>query len=193
MKPLLGLLACALLIMGLAACGASHGDTTVHGVADRPATSGGSKAHRKKDRDNDEDNNDDDYHVLDFGHVADAADNQTIKSILVRYFAIAASGDGARACSMLTPFIAESVVEVDGHAPVLRGHSCAVVMSKLFKQHHVELVGKSAGLKVVRVGVEGDRSIVALEFSEIPVVRQISLRRVGNRWTVLDLLDGLLE
>jgi hypothetical protein len=198
MKLLLALLSSSLLAVGVAACGNSDSATSTlspsdHGTkSSASATTGRILTIHKKDRDNDEDNNDDDGHVLNFGHV-DASDSQIITTLVSRYFAAAAAEDGKEACSLLTPFVAETVVEQDGHTAGLRGSSCAVVMSKLFTHHHRELAGNSANLKVMRVGVEGDRARVALEFPEIPVVRQITARREGNRWTILNLLDGIIE
>jgi hypothetical protein len=198
MKSPLTLLATALLGLGVAACGCSSKHTASQGHAN--AATGGTSATassnfstHKNDRDNDGDNNDDDEHVLDFGHAANAADSQTITALVRHYFAAAAAEDGATACSLLAPFIAESVVENYGRAPALRGKTCAAVMAKLFKHHHQELANKDATLKVIRVGVEGDKSLVALEFPTIPEVRQVTARRNGNAWKLLTLLDGILE
>jgi hypothetical protein len=193
-KRLAALLAGMSLAIGLGACGGSAASTTARDTSSGNAAGDRvSSAPRKRDRDDDEDNNDDDYHILGFGHVANAPEKREITTLIDHYFSIAVARDGKGACALLTPFIAESVVEEDGDAPGLHGRSCAVVMSKLFTQHHQELVGKRAGLKVMRIGIEGDVSLVALAFSEIPVVREIILRRVGGRWTVRELLDGLME
>jgi len=189
MKTALALLVAAALAMTLIACGSSGRPTRTGSVT---SSTHANTAH-KKDRDNDEDNNNDDYHVLGFGHLADPAEHRAIATLIGAYFAAAAAEDGARACSLLAPFVAETVVEQDGHTAALKGSTCSAVMSKLFKQNHAELVGKSAALKVMRVGVEGDRARIALEFPEIPVVRQITARREGHRWSVIDLLDGNIE
>ncbi len=187
---------------GVAACGGAR--TTPHGTANAAATDGGgggggstnalggSSTHNN-DRDNDGDHNDDDEKVLYFGHAADATDQRISLALVTRYFALAATGDGAKACSLLVPFIAESVAENDGHSPALRGKTCAVVMSKLFKLHHRSLAEKNATLKAIEVRVESDRALVVLEFPTIPEVRQITERRVGSTWKLLDLLDGILE
>jgi hypothetical protein len=188
------LLASMSLAMGLAACGASDGSTAAHDTSRRTSATGeGTSTLHVRDRDGDVDHNDDDYRILGFGHAADVSESQTITTLIDRYFADAVARDGAKACSLLTPFIEESVVEGDGQTPELRGNSCAAVLSKLFTHHHQELVGKRAGLKVMRIGIGGNISLVALEFSEIPVVREITLQRVGDRWTVRELLDGLME
>ncbi len=186
-----------LLGFAVGACTSSSKGTSTRGgstaAAATPSTvTTATSTPPKKDRDDDLDNNDDDEYVLLFGHPAEAADNRAIATTIHRYFAAAAAEDGAKACSMLTPFVAEAVVEQDRHT-ALEGKTCASVMSKLFKLDHRELLDKSAHLKVMRIGIEGDRSRVALEFPEIPVIRQITMRRQGGRWTVLDQLDHLIE
>jgi hypothetical protein len=196
MRPLLTLLACALLGGAASACGGSSQSSITRSTSDAAAAHTSAKpgvsTPPRKDRDEDLDNNDDDYYVLGFGHAAGAADNRAIATMLRRYFAAAAAEDGAKACSLLTPFVAEAIVEQNRHTP-LEGKTCTIVMSKLFKVNHRELLGKSANLKVMRIGVEGNRSRVALQFPEIPVIRQITMRRQDNRWTVLDQLDHLIE
>jgi hypothetical protein len=196
-RVFLTLLACSLLGTGAAGCGNSNGNTSSRSGSttsgSRSTADAGTSTVSKLDRDGDHDNNDDDSYVLGFGHVADAADNREITTLIRRYFAAAATNNGRQACSILTPFVAEVVVEQYGHTPALRGGSCAQVMSKLFAHEHRELVGKHDNLRVIRVGVEGDVARVGLEFPEIHTIRQIRMRRQGNRWTVLDVLDHLIE
>jgi hypothetical protein len=189
MLKLATLLVIALLGVSVCACGSSSpkaGATTAQVGTDSTST-------HKNDRDNDGDHNDDDQNVLGFGHVADVSDTQVITTIVTHYYAAAATENGKAACALMAPFIAESVAEQDGHSPALHGSTCAVVMAKLFKLHHRELAGKNASLKVMRIGVEGDKSLVALEFPEIPEVRQVTLRQVGSNWGLITLLDGILE
>ncbi|MGC2374842.1 MAG: hypothetical protein WA484_13295 [Solirubrobacteraceae bacterium] len=188
MKPLLTLLTTAFLGLAVCACGGASN------LATSNATRVGSNSTTtyRNDRDNDGDNNDDDEQILDFGHTADAADNRAITALVTRYYAAAAAEDGTGACSLLTPFIAESVVEDYRHTS-LNGKSCPAVMSKLFKRQHREILSKNATLKVMRVGIEGNSSLVVLDFPTIPEVREITVRRSANTWTILSLLDGILE
>lgn len=192
MRSLLALLLAAAVGAALAACGSSSGDAHVRG-ANAGAGNAGAQAHRKKDRDNDEDNNDDDEHVLAFGQPAQPAERRAITALVDSYFAAAAAENGHRACALLTPFVAQSVPEMWGHTAALRGRSCPVVMTKLFKLHHALLAGKQATMQVIRVGVEGDHSLIALEFGSIHEARQMPARRVGGRWTILYLLDTIIE
>jgi hypothetical protein len=183
MRPLLVLLVLALLGLGLVACagsGASHspGATTVV----------------KKDRDDDSDNNDDDNPFLYYGHAPSAAERQQLVALVSAYYAAAASEDGAKACRLLIPFMAESVVEDIGHNPGLSGKTCATVMAKLFKSQHTLLAGENASLKFYAVRVGPRRALTILSFANLPEVRVLDERLDSNgKWRVLQLLDGFLE
>jgi hypothetical protein len=184
MKPLLVLLAFVLLGLGLAACG---GSGTSH-------SSGATTTVVKKDRDDDSDNNDDDNQVIYYGHAPSPSERQPIVALVTAYYAAQASEDGAAACRLLMPFVAESVVEDISHSPGLHGRTCAAVMSKLFKLHHTLLSGENASLKFYTVRVDGGKALTVLSFSNLPEVRQLAERRDSSgTWKVLQLLDGILE
>jgi hypothetical protein len=185
MKSLLALLTIVLLGAGIAACGGSSAATT--------RSSSSASASPKRDRDNDADKNDDDAHVLYYGFAASGAERQAITTLVKHYYAAGAAADGAKACTLLMPFVAESVAENYGHTPALRGKTCAVVMSKLFAQHGKTLAGENATLKFVAVRVEGTKALVVLSFSTLPEVRQIAARKDGASWKILQLLDGIIE
>lgn len=182
MKPLLGLLVIALLCLGATACGGTD-----------KAAGSGAQSVVKRDRDNDLDHGDDDGKFLNYGHAAYAAEARALTALVKRYYAAAAASDGAAACSMLYPFIAESVVEGYGHTRALRGDTCAVVMSKLFAQQHKLLTGKSTTLKMYAIRVNGARALTVLRFAVLPEVRIITERREGSTWKMLNLLDSIIE
>jgi hypothetical protein len=182
MRALLAALLACMLVTTMIACGGSLRESST-----------AASQHRKKDRDNDEDNNDDDQHVFAFGRPAGPSDEYQIRTLVQSYFAAAADANGATACKLLTPFVAETVAERWGHTRGLSGNSCPVVMGKLFKEHRALLAGKRRTLVITRVGVEGDRSLVALEFSSIHEARQVTARRAEGKWTMLTLLDGIIE
>lgn len=184
MRALLVLIVCApaaLFWLGCGGASTGNGGTT------------NSSAHRRVDRDDDYDNNDDDAHVLDYGQPATGMTKQALTTLIRRYYAASASEDGAAACRMLLPFLAESVAEQYGHDPGLRGRTCATVMSKLFAQRHHLLAGESATLKFVAVRVGGGHALIVLSFANLPEVRQIRALGEGTNWHIHDLLDGILE
>jgi hypothetical protein len=182
MRALLGVLAVLALCPSIAACGSSSS-----------GTAGASTAPHHRDRDNDNDNNDDDSGVLDFGHAADAADRQSLLVLVKRYYAAAAAENGAHACALLVPLQAEAVAEQGGESQALSGHTCPVVMSKLFKLHHAVIAGKAAAMNIIALRILGDTGLVVIEFPEIYEARQIGVRRIAGNWRVFDLLDGIME
>jgi hypothetical protein len=199
MRPCLGILATLALCLGLGSCGGTSTSTsTRRPPVDNAYTynDNGVTAYfpsDKNDRDNDGDNNNDDGNILDYGHASNATDRRASVALVTRYFSAAAAENGATACSLLIPFVAESVVEDDGRTTALYGNTCAAVMSKLFKLHHALLLAKYETLRIPEVRVEGDKALTILEFTTIPEVRQIAERRVGDSWRILELLDGILE
>jgi hypothetical protein len=190
-EKLLALLAACALGLGLAACGGSGGGTpsdAAHTTTTSPAPNFST---HHNDRDNDGDHNNDDEKVLDFGHAADASDRQALVALVTRYFAAAAAENGASDCRMLVSFIAEGLGE--GQPQQAQDSSCVAVLTQIFKQHHPLLVEKQATLRIIRVGVLGNRTLVVLDFPTIPEVRQISARRTDHGWKLLEPLDGILE
>ncbi len=182
MKPLPVLIAIALLGLGATACGSSSNAT-------------GSTSHHtvKRDRDDDGDNNDDDGKYLNYGHAASGTEKQALTTLVTGYYQAAATNDGAKACALLYPFIAESVVEDYGDTAALSGSTCAAVMSKLFERRHRLLVGESATLKMYAIRVNGDKALTVLSFATLPEVRLIQERRDGKTWLVMNLLDSIVE
>jgi hypothetical protein len=189
MKALLAPLTIALLGLGATACGEVDKRTgSAPKTASNAAATGGSPARvyvtTAKAFDGD------DAPVRFFGHEASAAERQPITALLTHYYAAAAKEDGAKACPLIHSLIAETIPEDYGQTPALRGTTCAVVMSKLFKQHHRQLVIDSATLEVTSVRVEGGRALALLRFAKAPVPNHIPVHREGRTWKIWELLDG---
>lgn len=180
------------LALGLTpiACGSSK---------DASSTTAGSASvtayfpHDKLDRDNDTDHNDDDAHYLDFGRAADPAELREALALVRGYYAAATAENGAKACALLDPIIAETVVEKYGESPAVSGRTCAVVMSKLFTNRHALLSAENATLRIPEIRVQGDKGLAILELPTIPEVRKLELHRVDGTWRVLNMLDTILE
>ncbi len=187
MKRLTTLFTTTALALGMLACGHSSQDR-------RPGSTSAAASQPKLDRDNDGDNNDDDAHVLDYGHAPTAIERNQLATLVSSYYRAAAAGNGAKACALLMPFVAESVAENLGHQPNLRGTTCTVVMSKLFKSRHTLIANESASLKFYAVRVNGDKALTILSFANLPEVRQLTERRERyGTWRVLELSDGIVE
>jgi hypothetical protein len=141
----------------------------------------------RSDADHDFDNH---QAILAFGHTADATDQRAVTAVVKRYYAIAAAGDGAKACSLLVPSLATTVALDYGRTPHLKGGSCPAVMSKLFERRHRELALDRDTLVVLPVRVQGDLGVALLSTDRSSREAQIVLRREHGAWKLDALLDG---
>ena len=145
MKPLPALLVSALLGLGATGCGDSTETThsasapVAFAPANVPTITTAALAHFAFDAD--------DGPIVDFGHEASASVRRAIALLVTRYYAFAARADGAAACTLLHSLIAETIVEKYGELHAMRGDSCSIVLSKLFKQHQQQLVSESTTLE----------------------------------------------
>jgi hypothetical protein len=156
--------------------------------------------HKATDRDNDSDNSTGSYYDSDddalryFGHAADSVDRRDIAALIERYYSQAVAQDGAAGCTMIVSGIAKSVPEDIGRPPgppYLRGDTCAVVLSKVFKENRRQLMAYAASLRVTGVRVLGGRAVAILGFRALPG-RDFHLLREGGAWKLESLLDGEL-
>lgn len=183
LRPLPALLSVVWLGAGLAACGGARGVTrssTSHVITVAEHVLRLSREFGRIDAD--------DYPVLSFGRAATAMESKKITALLKRYYAVAGAGKGAKACSMLYEATAkEVVVEQDDWG--VRGGTCPVVMSRIFRQRHWQLVADADSLKVVRVRTDGLNGRAVLRFGRMVESRTIDTRFVGGIWKVQRPLD----
>jgi hypothetical protein len=174
-------LATVALCVGIAGCGGAGG---------KPAAARSGPPARENDRDNDYDHNDDDSQTVHYGHAAGAADERSSVALVRRYFAAAAAADGARACALLVPLVAESIAEEAVGSTVLHGKTCPTVASELFTREHRQLEQKRSALEVYAVRVNGNRGVILIEFPTIGrELRQIAERRIHGAWRIAELYD----
>jgi hypothetical protein len=119
------------------------------------------------DRDNDA--------TFQWGPVASAADRRVVVALVKRYYAIAAAGDGAGACSLLDPLIVEMVAEDESH----RG--CAHNMDRLFARFHRQLVEDLGSFRVVVVQRRENTAAVLVDFAPTRLW-QVFVRRTHGHW-----------
>lgn len=143
-----------------------------------------------EDRDHDSDANDDDY---DYGRAADAGERRAIVSVVGRYYAAAAADRGDVGCRLLYSLMAEEIPETYGEngPPQLHGGTCAIVMSKLFKEKHGQLVADARTLRVLAVRIKRNRGLVMMSFSGMPQ-RDIMVHREFGAWKIDETLDSEL-
>ncbi len=152
------------------------------------------------DRDNDSDNptgsyyDSDDNPIRFYGRPASAADRRLITALVRRYYAAAAAGDGSTACEMMTAPIVNSIPHtVGGPAgpPYLRGKTCPLILSKIFKQNHEQLSTYNALMHVDGVRRSGDQALLIMRFKGLPA-RDIEVVHEHGTWKMDALLDDEL-
>jgi hypothetical protein len=127
-----------------------------------------------------------------YGPAPSAAQRGVIVTFIKHYYAIAAAGEGAKACTLLDPLIAEAVVEEHGARtgpPSLRGNTCAQVASKVFAQHHSELDEDVGTLRVDWVQLQANQAVALVRFGATRE-RLVRLRRTHGVWKMNALLDN---
>ncbi len=209
MKPLLALLAIALLGAGASACGststethsASHASSSATATSPGTATSASSTAsiteYTSVDADKDNDvsapTDDTNNNELNSGRVPSESDRQAITTLLQQYYATALAGNAAKACSMLLSVMAESVVEdygvTPGGPPYMHGATCPAVLTGLFKHFHTLLALQVPMLKVTRIRLVGHRGQALLNFGAKLPEREIPIAREGPTWRMAAMLD----
>lgn len=152
------------------------------------------------DRDGDSDNpsgsvyDSDDTNLVSFRHSAGAAETRVVAALVRRYLAIAAAADGAKACSMVLGSIARTASTVlggVGEPPYSRGKTCAEVLSKIFRFYRRQLTVEAHVLRVLRLGVKGDKGLAVLTAKAMLGFpdRVIALQREHGAWKI----DGVLD
>jgi hypothetical protein len=131
----------------------------------------------------------DDGPIRTYGHAANATQEQRLKGIVERYFAAAASGDGATGCLLIDAKFVKVIPEDYGQAPgptYARGKTCPVVLSAIFKHAHAELSGP---VLVTAVRIQGNQASV-LVGSTTMSARYVSLQHAHGVWGIVGLLGN---
>jgi hypothetical protein len=130
----------------------------------------------------------DDGNIRYYGQAASTSDARAIMTLLTRYYAAAATEDGARACALTYFLDVETLPEQYGQPPGplwLRGaKTCPAVLSRVFRHFHSLLTPR---VEVTAVRVSGDRADVLVGFTTLPA-GFVKARREGGVWKI----DGLL-
>jgi hypothetical protein len=129
----------------------------------------------------------DDGPVRDYGRAASPAQEKLLKGVVLRYFAAAASGDGATGCSLIDANFVKAIPEDYGQAPgptYSRGKTCPVVLSATFKHAHAELSGS---VLVTAVRIQGNRALVLVGSTTMPA-GYVELKHARGRWGIVGLL-----
>jgi ketosteroid isomerase-like protein len=119
-----------------------------------------------------------------YGREANAADKLAVTAVVKHYYAAAAKGDGATACSLLDRTLATGLGESRGDRV-----ACADVIASYFKDQHEQLAADEVStMTVLDVRVDGNEGIATVAFRNAPSGR-ILVRREEDAWKVNALLD----
>lgn len=137
----------------------------------------------------------DDAPIRAFGSTADAAKRAAVASLVRDYYDAAAKSDGAAACTVLYSDLAHEMA-VNNSRPstpgYLRGNTCAVVMTKLFRHNLSQMRRFDASASVTSVRVRGDRGFAIVHYEGLPD-REFNLRREGKAWKLDSAIDRELS
>lgn len=195
MKTLMALLTMVLLSVSVGACGGTSKGVSsavrpapdAVAITGTPTTSGsrGPKPIRvRKAYANNQ--------IRTYGHVAGATDRQAVTTLVKRYYATAVAGDGAKACTMIYSTLEEAVPNDYGKPPgrpELKGKTCAVVLSKLFRDRREQPTTDLTTIQVTGVRVDGDRGFALLRSRTMPA-GEIGVERETGEWKIDSLLGN---
>ena len=187
MKPLPVLLTAVLLSLCVTACAGTSKHTGSTSRAPENASTAGSTA-RTASTAQTGSHPQDDNHISIYGHQATEPDKRAITALVNRYYVAAAADDGAAACSLIYSTLAKSVPEDYGQPPglpTLRGKTCPVVMSKVFKHVPRQSTADFATTKVTGIRLNGEHGFVQLSSRTIPTGELFVEREGGSgSWKV---------
>lgn len=130
--------------------------------------------------------------ISTFGHAATGAEKRAITALVRAYYAAAAADDGAKACSMIYSIFEEAIPEDYGQPPgppELRGTTCAVVLSKLFRHVPGQPPSVLAKTEVTGVRLRGRVGYAQLRSSAMPA-GEIGLEREHSSWKLSSLIGS---
>lgn len=130
----------------------------------------------------------DDLDSLRVGVPASPAEARTIAAVVKRYYAVAVSGDGARACSLMAASFARSVpVDYGQYGPsyLHGGKTCAEIASREFAHSRTQL---TSAIYITAVHLEHPDRAYALFGSRTGPASFIAVVRENGAWKIGALL-----
>jgi hypothetical protein len=124
-----------------------------------------------------------------FGLPATVAQKRMFEVVIRSYYAVAAAGDGARACSLLYWLAAETLVNEQKQGKLGPARSCARLAAAQFDVRHAELREDARELALAEARVR-ERRAVALVVFAARRERLVPLHREGSTWKMDVLLDA---
>lgn len=133
----------------------------------------------------------DDQDVIAFGQSASQAVRRHVAALVMSYHDLAARQDGAGACRLLNPVLAELVTETYSQVHV-RHRTCASVLSAYYARIHRELVAEDTAVAVGDVRVGEGRGFAMLGSPGAKPRRDMPVKQYLGVWKIDDVLDTTL-
>ncbi len=133
----------------------------------------------------------DDRATFAYGHAPSATEARAVASVVERYYADAAAGNGAAACSLLPPTFSRLVGQEygrNGPAYLRAGRTCPAVLALEFAHVHGEL---GEAIRVFSVRVQGDRAQTIFSSRRLRASSIFAVREEGL-WKIETLIGSPL-
>jgi hypothetical protein len=127
----------------------------------------------------------------DYGQPASAADTRAVGDAVKRYYAVAATGDAAKACSMVTLGAMKAILIQYGAShtgSASQGKACETVVSSILKRRRGQLAAPIGINGVLRSG----NHAYAIFNSRTMPDSMIALERQPGGWVVSDAIGGTI-
>jgi hypothetical protein len=134
----------------------------------------------------------DDVKTRTFGHRANGLEAHAAEEIVTRYYAAAATEDGATACRLMDSRLAKSrdyaKVVPPEYAPspgssIFRGKACKEIASLVFEPAHQQLVADAETVKLAELRVAKANALAILLYTTDPE-SEIPLKFEHGKWKV---------
>lgn len=115
---------------------------------------------------------------------------RAITTVVKRYYAASAAGEGAGACALLSAGLAKGLAADHAQPTQSARTTCAAAISPLLAQQHRHLIAEDpTTMMVTSVHLNGKLALVVLGFKRAPE-GQILLEREGHTWKIDALFDN---
>jgi hypothetical protein len=189
-------IAAMIAVLTLSACGATDkgAGNAARSTSSRGAMAAKGGAPHRGDEDGDTGKgylDSDDPKIADFGHPANAAELDEVRSLIKYYYAAALAGDGAAACGLIDAAFKAAIPTDYGSNPSLayaKGSTCTAVLTKIFQHFHGQL---TTAFSVARVRVRGSEGFVLLS-SNVRTASYFPLQREHGKWKLIGIMASPL-
>lgn len=155
-----------------------------------PSSPGASGAHISRDEDGDWDSNSDENAIRYYGKPANPRDREAIVTAIRRYYEAIATGDSARACSLIDPGFGHELLDAYGRqsSATTFQEACSSLLSNKLLGHRAQRQGAHDLPRVIAVRVARDNGYVLLAFRRSPV-SEMPIANSAGSWKMASVFD----